>query len=103
MLHVDVIILRFRMPKVPRTFKVPLGIVIPIIGIIGDVYMIYGIDSDPEVRKNVFIACGVMFVVLTVYSLFWVKKVMKKPLFEPVPIKDVMAMENERYYKYHKR
>ncbi len=102
-LHVDVIILRFRMPKVPRTFKVPLGIVIPILGIIGDIYMIYGIDSDPEVRKNVFIACGVMFVVLTVYSLFWVKKVMKKPLFEPVPIKDVMAMENERYYKYHKR
>lgn len=56
-LHVDVIILRFRMPKVPRTFKVPLGIVIPIIGIIGDVYMIYGIDSDPEVWKNVFV-CG---------------------------------------------
>lgn len=102
-LHIDVIILRFRMPKVPRTFKVPLGLVIPIIGIIGDAYMIYCIDTDPGVRNSVLLATLVTFVILTIYSLFWVKKVMKKPLFEPVPIKDVMAMENERYYKYHKR
>lgn len=102
-LHLDVILLRFRMPKVPRTFKVPFGIILPVIGIIGDVYMIFSIDSDPAVRNNVFLACLIAFIILALYSFFWVKKIMKVELFKPVPIKNVMAMENELYYKYHKR
>lgn len=102
-LHLDVIFLRFRMPKVPRNFKVPLGILIPVIGVAGDAYMIWGIDNDPAIRAKVYVACFVTFVILGIYSYLWVKYIMKKPLFKPVPIKEVMAMENEMYYQYHER
>ena len=102
-LHLDVILLRFRMPKIPRSFKVPLGILIPVAGVIGDIVMIYGIDNDTSVRTQVYVACAICFLILAVYSYFWVKYVMKKPLFKPVLIKDVMAMENEKYYEYHMR
>lgn len=102
-LHIDVIILRFRMPKVPRTFKIPFGFLIPVLGIIGDIYMIYGIDNNPQVRIQVYIACAVTFVLLTIYSAYWVKHMMKKPFFKPVPIKEVMAMENDLFYVFHHR
>jgi len=102
-LHLDVIFLRFRMPKVPRNFKVPFGIVIPVLGVIGDLLMIWGIDNNPVMRGKVYIACFVTFVILGIYSFLWVKYIMKKPLFKPVPIKEVMAMENEMYYQYHER
>lgn len=102
-LHLDVIILRFKMPKVPRNFKVPGGIVLPVIGAIGDIYMIYGISNDVSMRNRVFIVCLIMLIILVIYSLIWVKKVMKKPLFKTMKIKEVMAMENEMYYIYHKR
>lgn len=102
-LHIDVIVLRFKMPKIPRNFKVPGGIIIPVIGIIGDILMIYGIDNDWIVKRNVYIACVVTFILLAVYSWFWVTKVMKKPLFKSVPIKEVMAMENELFFRYHSR
>lgn len=102
-LHIDVIILRFRMPKVPRNFKVPGGLLIPVLGIIGDVIMIYGIDNNMSVRLKVYATLLVSFVILGVYSYFWVKYLMRKPLFKPVPIREVMAMEHEKYYKYHER
>ncbi len=102
-LHLDVIALRFKMPKVPRNFKVPGGLIIPVVGIIGDILMIYGIDNDWTVKRNVYIACIVTFIVLGVYSWFWVKFVMRKPLFKTFPIKEVMAMENEQFFRFHKR
>lgn len=102
-LHIDVIILRFKMPKVPRNFKVPGGIIVPILGILGDILMIYGIDNDWSMKLKVYLACAITFVILAVYSYVWVKKVMRKPLFKSVPIREVMAMENELYYVYHSR
>ena len=45
--HLDVLILRHRLPKAPRSFKVPCGPLFPCIGIAGTVYMILNISTDP--------------------------------------------------------
>lgn len=99
--HLNVLILRKRLPKAPRTFKVPLAPILPISGIIGTIWMIYNIDSNPDVRMEIYKVCVIIFVFLAVYSVIWIKKVVKKPLFKAYPVKDVMAMENELYQKYH--
>lgn len=53
-LHLDVMVMRKRMPKAPRTFKLPLGPVIPIIGVIGNAFMIWNLDPTMEVKVKIF-------------------------------------------------
>ena len=99
--HINVLVLRKRLPKAPRTFKVPFVPVVPIIGIIGTVWMIYNIDSNTDVRLQIYKVCLIIFAFLALYSVIWIKKVVKKPLFKAYPVKDVMAMEHELYREYH--
>lgn len=101
--HINVLILRVRLPKAPRTFKVPLTPVTQILGIIGTAWMIWNIDGDPDVRKQIFIVCGIIFVILAVYAFVWIKTVLKKPLFKGYAVKDVMAMENALYDKSRRK
>lgn len=100
-LHCDVLILRKRTPKAPRTFKLPLGPVIPLIGIIGNAFMIYNIDSDWDIKLRIYKICVIVLAILTVYAGIWVKCVIKRPLFKAYQIKEVMAMENDLYQVYH--
>ena len=95
--NVDVLVFRKRYPKVPRSFKTPFGILVPLLGIAGNIFMIINIDGNPVTRRNVYLVCVFVFAALTIYAVVWTKKVMKKKLFEPYEIKDVMAMENEMY------
>ena len=101
MVHVDVIILRYRMPKAPRTFKLPFGIVIPVLGIAGNLYMIWNIAPDARNRIIIFGIFGGVSLFLAVYAFFWVKFRMKKPFFKPFAIKDVMAMDTDLYQIRH--
>lgn len=95
--NVNVLILRKKLAKAPRTFKVPLGPVIPVLGIAGNIFMIVNIDGNPETRLLIYRICIGIFLALGIYAVVWIKKVMKKPLFKAVPMKDVMAMENDLY------
>lgn len=95
--NINVIILRKRAPKVPRTFKAPFGILMPLVGIVGNLFMIWNIDGNPETKKSIFLLCGAVFLLLSVYGIFWTKFVMKRKLFQPIPMQEVMAMENELY------
>ena len=99
----NVIIFRRRLPKAPRTFKVPLGMIIPIIGIIGNVFMIWNIDGDPAVRMNIYMIDGIIFAILAVYAALWCKFKLKKPMFKPIAMHEVMAMENSLYLVAHKK
>ncbi len=101
--HIDVLILRKRLPKAPRSFKVPCGPLFPLIGIAGTVYMILNISSDPSERNAIWILTGLTFFVLGVYSFFWIKYKMRMPVFKSVPVEKVMAMENSMYYTIRKR
>ena len=100
---IDVLVLRKRFPKAPRAFKVPGGPVIPIIGILGTIFMIANISSDPQEALMVWILAAVTFVLLSIYSYFWIKYKMRMPVFKPVPIPEVLAMENDLYYEIRHR
>lgn len=101
--HLDVLILRHRLPKAPRSFKVPCGLLFPCIGIAGTVYMILNISTDPTERMMIWLVTGITFLVLGIYSFFWIRIKMKMPVFKSVPIQKVMAMENSMYYTIRKR
>ena len=67
--NINVLIFRKRLPKAPRTFKVPFGPIIPVIGIIGNIFMIWNIDGNPATRNLIFIIDGIIFVILAVYAV----------------------------------
>lgn len=99
----NVLIFRKKLPKAPRTFKVALGPIIPIIGIAGNLFMIWNIDGNPAVRTKIFLIDGMIFLVLAVYAVFWCKYKLKKPMFCPIAMHEVMAMENALYLTAHKK
>ncbi len=101
--HIDVLILRKRLPKAPRSFKVPCGPLFPLIGIAGTAYMILNISTDPAERNMIWLVTGITFLILAVYSFFWIKYKMKMPVFKSVPMEKVLAMENSMYYTIRKK
>lgn len=101
--NINVLVFRYRLPKAPRTFKVPFGPVIPVIAIIGNMFMIWNIDSDPGTRNLIFMIDGFIFIILAIYSAVWCKLRLKKPMFKPIPMHEVMAMENEVYLIAHQQ
>ena len=100
--HIDVLILRKRVPNAPRSFKVPLGKILPLIGILGTTYMILNISTDPAERLAIWGVTGIAFLLLGIYSFFWIKYKMRMPVFKSVPMEEVMAMENDLYYVIRK-
>lgn len=101
--HLDVLILRKRLPNAPRNFKVPGGPILPVIGIVGTSYMVITISTDPRERMIIWILAGSIFLGLTIYSFFWIKFKMKIPILKSIPLHEVMAMENSMYYTIRKR
>ncbi len=95
--NINVVIFRYRLPKAPRTFKVPLGPVLPTIAAIGTAFMIWNISDDPSQRLLIFAIDGVIFVLLGIYSVLWCKFRVKRPLFKSIPMHEVMAMESDMY------
>lgn len=101
LVHIDVLILRKRLPKAPRNFKVPGGTFIPLLGICGTAWMVWNIAEDNETRFQIYKLCLILFAVLTVYAVPWLKA-KRRALFKYVPLEKVMAMENDKYQEYHK-
>lgn len=101
--HIDLLVFRHRLPNAPRNFKVPGGPVLPIIGIAGTLYMIVNISTDPVERAKILIITGVVLAILFVYAVIWIKVKMHIPVFKPVPMHEVMAMENEMYGKIRRK
>lgn len=101
--NINVLIFRKRLPKAPRTFRVPFGPIIPLIGSAGSMFMILNIDSNAAVRQQIFMIDGIIFVVLAIYAAIWCKYRLKRPLFKPIAVEEVMAMENPMYLEAHKQ
>lgn len=99
---INVLIFRKRLPKAPRIFKVPFGWIIPVIAIVGNVFMIWNIDGDAAIRNSIFRIDGIIFVLLAVYAILWCRFKMKRPAFSPIPVHEVMAMEHSLYLAVHK-
>lgn len=100
--HINVIMLRIRLPKAPRSFKTFGGPLIQLTGILGTGYMVFHISPDMAEKLKIFGIVGIIFVGLSIYAVLWIKFRMHMPLFKPVELKEVMAMEHPLYYINHK-
>ena len=85
LIHLTVLILRRKYPDHPRKKWLTLGGVPQILGILGNAYMIWHIDSG-DTRIQIFKLCGVLAAILIIYSVIWVCFVMKAKPFAPVPV-----------------
>ncbi|MDR0885746.1 MAG: APC family permease [Clostridiales Family XIII bacterium] len=93
--HATVLVLRRRHPNAPRNkYMVAFGIP-QIIGIVGNIYMIWNISSDMASRLEIYKIFGILFVALAVFAGLWVKFVMKKNLFEPTSIDEISNIDEE--------
>lgn len=101
--HINVMVLRKKMKTVPRNFKAPFFPALQIIGIVGTVYMMFNISSDPVERTDIFKLSLILFAGLVVYAVPWVKLKLKLPLMKSVGVRKVMAMENPLYYYARKK
>ncbi len=72
--------------------------------VVGDPYQELGECShlDNATRFKVYELCLIMFLVLIVYAVPWLK-MRKQAFFKPVPVEKVMAMENDKYQEYHRQ
>ena len=101
--HIDLLVLRRRLPRAPRSFKVPFGALLPCIGIAGTAFMIANISSDPAERNLIWLITLVAFAALSAYAVAWIKFKMRMPVLKAVPIPQVLAMENDLYYTIRRR
>lgn len=99
--HLNVIILRKKMKKVPRNFKTLLFPAMQVIGIALQAYMMFNISPDPVQRRNIYLLCLVLFVGLFIYAFFWVKYKLKMPLMKGIGVHQVMTMESPEYHIVH--
>jgi len=90
--HIDVIVLRLRYPKLKRAYKAPFFPIPQIIGSVGMIFAFFNIFPDPEIRTQIFIWSGAFLLASVIYSVIWIKFVMKEKLFEPTAI-DVAIKE----------
>ena len=90
--HIDVIVLRLRYPKLKRTYKTPFFPIPQILGSLGMIFAFIQIFPDPAIKQQIFMWSGTFLAAAVVYSIIWIKVVMKEPLFKPTSI-DVAIKE----------
>ncbi|GEN26556.1 amino acid APC family transporter [Halovibrio variabilis] len=81
--HIDVIVLRRRLPNHKRPYRTPFYPLPQIVGIVAMVYVIINNSPAPEMTPMIFTIAGGMLGVVSIIAALWVKFYMKRGLFEP--------------------
>ena len=81
--HINVMVLRKRMPNHPRPYRTPFFPVPQILGLIAMLYVALNNSPSPEMTQLVYSITGGILVVLSIIGALWVKFYMKRNLFEP--------------------
>ncbi|MEE3420510.1 MAG: APC family permease [Lachnospiraceae bacterium] len=97
--HINVILLRVRMKKVPRNYKTPFFPTFQIVGIALQMYMMLHISTDPVQKAGIYRLCLILFIGLFIYAFIWVKRKMKVPFFRGMGVHRVIAMESPEYHR----
>jgi len=91
--HIDVIVMRIRHPNLDRPFKTPFYPLPQVIGIAGMLYAIWNASPAPELTGKVFGIAGGVLSVGALFAAYWVIFVMKKGLFTPEPIENLIEKD----------
>lgn len=91
--HASVLVLRKRYPDAPRNKKLVLGGVPQVIGILGCVYMIWNISSDPIARAKIFGIYAIILGLLVIFAIVWTKLIMKVNPFKAAKLDDILNNE----------
>ncbi|MCY1533750.1 hypothetical protein D9M68_690950 [compost metagenome] len=81
--HVNVLVLRRRLPDHPRPYRTPFYPLPQLIGIIGMAYLALNNSPSPEMTAVVYKLTGGILLLVSVIGALWVKFSMKRKLFEP--------------------
>jgi amino acid transporter len=81
--HVDVLVLRRRLPHQARPFKTPFYPLPQILGIAAMLYVALNNSPSPEMTVMVYKITGGILLLVSVIAVLWVKLYMKRKLFEP--------------------
>ena len=81
--HIDVLVLRRRLPNINRPFKTPFYPLPQIIGIVGMTYVAFNNSPSPEMTALVYKITGGILLIISIIAALWVKFYMKRNLFEP--------------------
>jgi amino acid transporter len=84
--QVSLIILRQRYPNVHRPFRVPGYPLVPVLAILGMIFVVAHSAPTPAMASQIATYTGAVLAVFAVIGGLWVKLVMKKGLFEPSAI-----------------
>lgn len=80
--HVDVLVLRRRLPHQARPFKTPFYPLPQILGIAAMLYVALNNSPSPEMTAMVYKITGGILLLVSVIAVLWVKLYMKRKLFE---------------------
>ncbi len=80
--HIDLIVLRKKYPVHQRPFKSPMFPLLQVMGIAGMAYAFFNNAPTPELRLKVYINTALFIGIIAVFAFFWLKYIVKKPLFE---------------------
>jgi amino acid transporter len=83
--QVSLLVLRYRHPGGRRPFRVPLLPLLPLAAIAGMAYVCAHASPTPQMTPQIAQYTGVVLIVFSLVGVFWVKLVMKRGLFEPMP------------------
>lgn len=83
--QISVVVLRLRKPHAPRPFRAPLFPALPVLAIAGMAFVVSQSSPAPEMTGQIARYTGVVLATFAVVGAVWVKFVMRRGLFEPVP------------------
>lgn len=80
--HIDVLVLRKRLPEHHRPYRTPFYPLPQIFGIAAMLYVALNNSPAPEMTQQVYTIAGGMLLVISLIAAIWVKFYMKRGLFE---------------------
>lgn len=81
--HINVLVLRRRLPNHPRPYRTPFYPLPQLLGIGGMAYVAFNNSPSPEMTTLVYSITGGLLLGISVIGAVWVKFFMKRKLFEP--------------------
>lgn len=83
--HINVMVLRRRLPDHPRPYRTPFYPLPQLLGIAGMLYVALNNSPSPEMTAMVYKVTGGILLLISLIAALWVKLYMKRGLFTPDP------------------